>query len=695
MKPTPSDLGRPAKAARFSKQLVWGLLLLVLLGGALSLSQILSKVRKEVDAHHLSRTGALYFRWNPSKVHLSKIESITDSAAEVLSHHDGNLQLPGLTSLSEAAAEAFGRHDGGLALTGLKSLSVVSAEALSHHQGWMTLGLEEFPDGPEFAALATNLTQRGPGLPHLRRLSDAAAQAFSRFPGNLEMRRLEELRDGPGHLALTKKLLGSRRYSSPFSRLRRVSDAAAELLSRHDDKIELPALEELSDGPGHVALARKLLLDGLPYGGEFPALVSLSPAVAEVMASFEGMISFPAMKGLSETLPEALSHHQGLLRLLGVTTLSDDLAAALSRHRGPLDLRSLEELSSGEGHVALARKLGEDWYYQFPALKSLSPAAAEAFVQLNGASELSGQTRASNGLTRVEGALDLSGLVSLSAETAEKLSHHQGTRLHLGGLARLSVGAAEALSPYIGNLHLGGVTRLSPGAARALSCRGWSVHLGGLTELSEATATAFGQGWSVLHLSGIQSVSASAAEELSHHRGWLDLSAVTSLSDEAAAALSGHGGAVSFDGLTQLSDAAAEALSHLQGRLTLNALEELSDGPGHLALAKKLSQGGGQPFKALKSLSPAVAEVLAQYAGDLWLPGLTSLSDATAEALSHHAEVPALLAIGREKILMLRGLTSLSETAAESLSQHGGTLLLDLTNIPASARAILRKAGHR
>ena len=88
------------------------------------------------------------------------------------------------------------------------------------------------------------------------------------------------------------------------------------------------------------------------------------------------------------------------------------------------------------------------------------------------------------------------------------------------------------------------------------------------------------------------------------------------------------------------------------------------------------------------------------------LPGLTSLSDATAEALSHH----------EHGALLLRGLTSLSETAAESLSQHDGEIWLDslrvlsdaaaealsshrnlvnLHNVPESARAILRKAGHR
>ena len=58
---------------------------------------------------------------------LSSIE-LSDAAAEFLSKHDGNLNLPGITKLSNAAAEALYKQKGSLELSGLTELSDTLAE---------------------------------------------------------------------------------------------------------------------------------------------------------------------------------------------------------------------------------------------------------------------------------------------------------------------------------------------------------------------------------------------------------------------------------------------------------------------------------------------------------------------------------------------------------------------------------------
>ena len=58
---------------------------------------------------------------------------ITDEAAEILSKHEGALELCDLTELSDAAAESLSRHKGDLFLSSLSKLSDAAAESLSRH----------------------------------------------------------------------------------------------------------------------------------------------------------------------------------------------------------------------------------------------------------------------------------------------------------------------------------------------------------------------------------------------------------------------------------------------------------------------------------------------------------------------------------------------------------------------------------
>jgi len=99
----------------------------------------------------LSDTTAEALSKHKGDLGLYDLTSLSDSPGHValakkLAHKKGDLHLWDLTSLSGAAAEALSKHKGGnLFLTGLKSLSDAAAEALSKHNGNLCLSnsLEE------------------------------------------------------------------------------------------------------------------------------------------------------------------------------------------------------------------------------------------------------------------------------------------------------------------------------------------------------------------------------------------------------------------------------------------------------------------------------------------------------------------------------------------------------------------------
>ena len=169
-----------------------------------------------------SQKGTLY---------LGGLKNLSVAAAEALSKHKGELSLWGLKSLSDTVAKSLSKHKGYLNLQGLKSLSSDVAEALSKHEGDLDLmGLNSLSDSPGHVALAGKLGNQKEKVYHLsglESLSDAAAVAFSKCNGDLDLGGLTTL-----------------------------SDAAAEALSKHKGKLSLWGLTSLSDA-GAQALAKK------------------------------------------------------------------------------------------------------------------------------------------------------------------------------------------------------------------------------------------------------------------------------------------------------------------------------------------------------------------------------------------------------------------------------------------------------
>lgn len=126
--------------------------------------------------------------------------------------------------------------------------------------------------------------------------------------------------------------------------LKSLSDGAAKALSKYKGKLSLGRLESLPDSPGHIALVRKLV--NLNEILDLQYLTSLSDAAAEVLSNHENELYLIGLKSLSDTAAEALSNHQGgLLCLEGLTSLSDVAAEAFGKHMGTLVLTGLKSLS--------------------------------------------------------------------------------------------------------------------------------------------------------------------------------------------------------------------------------------------------------------------------------------------------------------------------------------------------------------
>jgi hypothetical protein len=212
------------------------------------------------------------------------LKSLSDAAAEALSKHKGDLNLGSykltsqndslgyvalarklvsqkggshyFLSLSDTAAEAFSKHEGELDLSGLESLSDAAAESLSRHKGDLDLfNLTNLSDSPEHVALAQKLaSQKVLHFGRLKSLSDAAAEALGKLKGFL------------GFIDLTT-----------------LSDSAAEALSNHKGNLNLPGLTILSDAAVEALSKHE---GGLDLGG----LKSLSNAAAESLSKHKGAL---------------------------------------------------------------------------------------------------------------------------------------------------------------------------------------------------------------------------------------------------------------------------------------------------------------------------------------------------------------------------------------------------------------------
>lgn len=142
-----------------------------------------------------------------------------------------------------------------------------------------------------------------------------------------------------------------------------LSDDAAEALSHCKRWLFLPHLTSLGDGPGHLALARKLGTQGIyssPEPLDLSGLTTISADAAKEIALFNADdLLLNGLTELTDDTAKFLAESTGpRLFLNGVLELSDIAASWLAKYQGDeIHMRGLTRLSSGVGHVALAVRL--------------------------------------------------------------------------------------------------------------------------------------------------------------------------------------------------------------------------------------------------------------------------------------------------------------------------------------------------
>lgn len=150
---------------------------------------LLSKIEKREDG------GDAFLK-------LKGLISISDSVAEQLAKHKGDLNLNGLTSISDTVAEHLSKHQGQLDLDGLTYISDTVAEHLSKHQNLLCL------DG-------------------LSTISDTVAEHLSKCFGHLFLDGIISMSDTVAeHLSKHQGWLC-------LIHLKSISDTAAKYLARH------------------------------------------------------------------------------------------------------------------------------------------------------------------------------------------------------------------------------------------------------------------------------------------------------------------------------------------------------------------------------------------------------------------------------------------------------------------------------
>jgi len=467
-----ADLGKPSQEGDAAK---------------LATQQALDKFFKEGDGFEslleslrtkIFATSSRHPDYNEKNDDLSVL---SDEEAKGLGESPGELYLNGLTTLSENAAGYLSAKKSSLFLNGLTTLTGTAAENLGN----------------------SNLSELSLGS--IQELSEAAARGLSKVGGKLYLKGLKML-----------------------------SDAAAKALCSCNGQLIFYSLNELTDSPGHIALAKKLASKGEDIN--FPLLTSLSDGAAEVLGNHRGKLNLSSLAFLSEASAKSLGRHHGDLDLSSVASLSDQAAESLSRHHGELVLSKVSNLTD-YGVMALVKHNGR---VNLSSLINVSDKVAEILATepnylLVPNIDCSKGTKEFVKLALKNGMINQ--LVSLTKEGAQELLTFNKGTLELSKLKNLTEDVAEVLATYNGELEFYQLNELSEMAAKHLSKHVGRLNLMGLTSLSDE-----------------------CFKHLSKHKGWISFYRIESLSDIAAEYLSSHNGGLNFSTLKNISAIGREHL---------------------------------------------------------------------------------------------------------------------------------------
>jgi len=377
-----------------------------------------------------------------------------------------------------------------------------------------------------------------------------------------------------------------------------------------------------------------------------------------------------------------------------------------------------------------------------------------------------------------QGSLALSSLTEISIEFAEILATHQtreemGEILYLNGLEELPPALAEVLAKHRGYLSLSGVKTLSQQSAAALKRHQGRIDLEGLAEMTEPVARELADHQYRLTLDGIKSISLEVLAHLGRHAQPIDLHGLKKPAenileelktypqislgdfeneqeennfdaeeDEEPISASGADDEEDSDEAEEDDDELLDSDSRSKNNYP-NALEtkeadsDISENDSQEVKAFKVmdllwgddDEGVVQGLNLLSGLDRVTVKRIFRffpktlnlgrlrklpqvtglelYSGDLLLDGIKSLTAEKASTLAQKpgflslnglAELPVDLArsfAGHRGTLSLKGLNSVSLETANEIAKHTGNVCFGLQNPPEEIQKVLRRmAGY-
>ena len=534
--------------------------------------------------------GSREWRW----LHLDGLKSLSNSIAEALAQHEGDLSLNGLTHLTDSVASALARQRGNLYLAGLICLSDAAAKALANHRGTIEV---------------SSATSLGEAVEeHFKTVPKDAPSQYQN--GVLTLPPPARPVKGPGHHRVPWNILIS------YSKEIRVFKPTSSHLQKWFYQL-LPESHKTSQKDYYVSPeAWEVFMDNLDFWlGEIAQFLNTKLKVKQEKITEERQKRKEIQKTLEPLKQKA-------------TQAANEAGVQLSKAKKLIDSKTPQGFVTA---LEIVRTLELDNEATWISL--LSEARIKKLVKMEDGTimnlllEISGTgtiirniiyNSISDKPQSESSTLYLDSMVAISESAAHALAQYPGD-VRLKSLTTLSDSAAEALAKHKGDLSLDGLTSLSDAAAVALRKHEGSLSLSGLTTLSDAVAHTLAQFKDKnLHLYRLASLSDTAAQTLAQFKGEnLDLPGLTSLSDAATQALAQFKGERLFlNGLSSLSDAIAPVFAHFQVQsLFLDGLTSLSD-----AAARALTQYKGfLSLCALKRLSNDAVQALAQFEGELRL----------------------------------------------------------------------------
>jgi hypothetical protein len=490
-------------------------------------------------------------------LHLPALERLPADAARGLAGFPGSLRLPGVTMLEPPVAAA---------LSGARDLSLPGVTALPANVAAAWRG-RNHPQGGRLR------------LTGLAEISVEALQSLAGYKGALDLSGLRRLTP-----EMAKAIHAGAATEIWLDGLETLTAEAAAILMRPEPQGQFATMFRfggLKTFPPELAR----LWAGVHTGLSLPGLAEISPAAARELVAFPGRLEL-GVTSLTPEVARLLAEGPSLLTLSGLESLPADVARELAREQEMLDL---------------------------PALRRLDAEAAGALVaEGDGLCRGSGVPRGGGGFMSSHAMLRLSGLESISGDTADALVRHDGPRIELRGIVRLSPEAAQGLAAVpMWDGSLPRLDSLSRGAAQALATRRAQLEFRGLIAIDADVAAALGRHTDTLEL-GLRELPEDVARGLSRQRGCLRLPAVESLSPEAAGWLGRHRGTeLIIPGVKALTAETARALADcpsFNGQFP--GITDLS-GPDSAAIARAVARTPGYlSLSSLRTVSPQALAIL-------------------------------------------------------------------------------------